>query len=364
MKFGVTGRDITDKRKFMSNKKKSNFLERFKGRTVQMSTDGHIGIVKNTHSPIKPTHENTMKMYNNQNMSQMKSISKPFFLPKGGNSNTINAFSPMKRSNSLSEESPQINNNRYSTFKQNYNQVERAFGNGHKKLEHKRSLANAGGQIMSASTSSLHEYPKMHSSKSTVAEDTMKNSALSYKKEIYAPNSSKSNPSSFNDLRNPNNRSMGKDHLDSHKNSFNLSKTGSVQPCSKKEINAFKQKPRGPFPVKEFINSGNSNGFTSVSTPMNMKGKSSNTSKNLNYKNHKDQIDAELTILRRSIQNSRQSFSDLCQTHKPEHLNLTRKRNSIGFPGQDPQNTPFSSTMPQKIPYPNPRIPLQNQNST
>lgn len=164
---------------------------------------------------------------------------------------------------------------------------------------------------MSASTNSLHEYPKMHSSKSTAAEDTMRNSALSYNKEMYAPNSSKNNPSSFNDLRSPNNRSMGKNHLDSHKNSFHASKTGSVQPYSQKEETHIKQKPRGPFPVKDFINNGNSDGFTSVSTPMNMKGKSSNTSKNLNYENHKDQIDAELTILRRSIQNSRQSFSDL-----------------------------------------------------
>ena len=76
MKFGNTGRDITDKNKFMTNKKRSNFLDRFKGRTIQMSREGHIGIVKNTQVPIKPMHNGSIKQQNNKNNQQMKSISK------------------------------------------------------------------------------------------------------------------------------------------------------------------------------------------------------------------------------------------------------------------------------------------------
>lgn len=65
MKFGNTGRDITDKSKFMNNKVRGSFLDRFKGRTIQLGLDGHLGVVKNTKVPIKGIHENPSDSYSN-----------------------------------------------------------------------------------------------------------------------------------------------------------------------------------------------------------------------------------------------------------------------------------------------------------
>ena len=213
----------------------------------------------------------------------------------------------MKRSNSLSGEAPNPPNNRYKTFAKNYQKVENAFSHSTQKREHKRSLANAGGQILGGSTKNLHEYPKMHSSRSMVPDPSMRNSGLSYTQKLNVPNSSKENPSPYQDLRNAK-RDIIQKGIKPNKSSFSAAKKPNGKPFNLpgRDFNRKQPHSTGHF------NGGNSDGFThtSVSTPM-QKGKNYKTPKVSDYGSHKDQIDEELTILRRSIQNGKNGFKDL-----------------------------------------------------
>lgn len=330
MKFGNTGRDITDKNKFMGKKKTSPFLERFKGRTIQMSREGHIGIVKSTGTPIKPIHPKASNNYGDQHHPTMKSISKPMYVEKSPKrksgplsigffqihdkfmhiESSIESFNPGQRSNSIPTHSTDENTNRYSAFAKNYQKVEDVFSKNKHEGRTKRSLANAGGQIMSGSAKSLNGYPKMHSSRSMAPENSFNSSGLSYQKAHHGPSSSKENPTPYNDMGKRKIHMGNKNRENSYKTSF-YSAGGPTKPYKMKGMPSDKSNSGMPYSTTSF-NGANSDGFThtSVSTPLYKKGKSYKTPKAGSYGNQKEKMDAQLTILRRSIQNGKQGFKD------------------------------------------------------
>ncbi|CAI2370753.1 unnamed protein product [Moneuplotes crassus] len=348
MKFGNTGRDITDKKKFMTKPKKSDFLERFKGRTSQISTDGHLGIVKNTHTPIKPVHSGGMDMYNNHNQNQMNGGNMMPMGNHGGYSSSIGPHPTMKKSNSLSGEAFQTRNSRYSSFAQNHQKVDNSYKESQQKQPHKRSLANIGGHIMGGSMKSLHEYPKMHSSKTNIPNNAMRESTLSYQKDINIPNSSKENPSNHNFLLRQNIQYMGKGKNNHQKTNFYSSKQGSMDHYGQKGSSSGPPMRRAPYPSSSF-SGGNSDGFThtSVSTPHEYQNANFNRSKGQKIPQKMGNMNAQLSTLRRSIQNDRQGYPSLSHTHKPEDLKFAAQN---AFRGSKPSNNLSSTMRPQKNP--------------
>jgi len=225
MKFGITGRDITDKNKFMSaNNKKSNFLDRFKGRTIQMSREGHLGIVKSTNAPIKPVPENKNHQISNAKMRQMGQIKKPNpdsfrnVKPK----NNFEALSPFKRSNSVLEENSGPRNDRYNSFAKNYHKVENALSKSYNSNGLRKGLSKAGGQILGGNHKDINrnDYPKMNSSHSMVPIDSGNKPEFGMKNRMNAPNSSKANPVPFNQMKKPRQR-MSDGHIN-HQQKKNL----------------------------------------------------------------------------------------------------------------------------------------------
>ena len=115
MKFNKTWRNSVDKAKFIENKSRGSFLDRFKGRTMKISKDGHLGIVNSTKIPIKPIIENKLnycegkEIYNNFQRNNSHELMK-------NRKQMSNYEALMNRSNSVINHSASNKDQRYNKF--------------------------------------------------------------------------------------------------------------------------------------------------------------------------------------------------------------------------------------------------------
>ena len=172
MKFGNTGRDITDKQKFMTKKKNTSFLDRFKGRTLQLGKEGHLGIVKHTNMPIKAIHDDPSQSYSNINhgKSAMKHKNGGDTVKNVKPKNNFEALLPLKRSNSINNDHFEQSNNRYESFARNFNKNSNSLAQSYNPSGGlRKGLANAGSNVLrnSFSNSVKDNFSKMGSSHST-----------------------------------------------------------------------------------------------------------------------------------------------------------------------------------------------------
>lgn len=209
MKFGNTGRDITDKNKFMNNKPRGSFLERFKGRTIQINKEGHLGVVHSTKMPIKPMHDQGQQPYNSNKQHEHHSalVKKPAMGTNRGekSKNNFEALSPFKRSNSIDTGGFTEGNDRYNAFARNFKKTENVLSHSYNSPGLRKGLSKAGGDILrqSYNSSMKEEYPKMGSSHSMVPETRMNNSSLTFNSNLKAPNSSKDNLNPYSSMKIP-----------------------------------------------------------------------------------------------------------------------------------------------------------------
>lgn len=262
MKFGITGRDITDKNKFMSNKPKGDFLDRFKGRTIQMNKEGHLGVVKNTKMPIKAVHDQPMQSYNNSNQPEHHSAL--LKRPNMGSEldvrkkNNFEALSPFaKRSSSIDGETFSSRNDRYNSFARNYQKMDNALTKSYNSPGLRKGLSNAGGEVMKPqhSNSVKREVIKVGSSHSMGPEHKL--------------NGSFTTPSKPNDLSNP--YGSLKMPLAMQANVLGKNMVSKFMPTQAPNTQKYGSKESLNMPYKNgSFAGGNSDGFlnTAVSTPL------------------------------------------------------------------------------------------------
>lgn len=182
MKFGKTGRNNTDKNKFMENKPRGSFLERFKGRTIQMNKEGHLGVVHNTKIPIKPVHDQPYN--NNQQYEHHSALVKNYGNGtdrQNGTKSNFEILSPMKRSNSDNEDTFATRNDRYNSFARNYKKAENMLSHSHNNTSSlRKGLSKAGDNVLRVShgNSRSGSLPKMGSSHSMGTVKLEKNQPL------------------------------------------------------------------------------------------------------------------------------------------------------------------------------------------
>lgn len=175
MKFGVTGRDNVDKSKFITNQPRGSFLDRFKGRTMHISKEGHLGVVQNTKIPIKPIYD---QPYSNTEVfeNQSKIIARKYIGETNRNSKPMSNFealTPIKRSNSIAEDNFQTRNNRFNTFEKDIKMPQNTLSNTNPPGL-RVGLSKAGDNIMRNSLNSFNsDYPKINSSHSMKAGDKL-----------------------------------------------------------------------------------------------------------------------------------------------------------------------------------------------
>lgn len=114
MKFAYTGREDTNRSSFMPKNKRGSFLDRFKGRTLQMSKEGHVGVVNSTKIPIKPSYDNPDKSYSSYVDSSSAGKQSNGYTINPATKSNLEALSPMKRSNLMATKFSTPDENRYS----------------------------------------------------------------------------------------------------------------------------------------------------------------------------------------------------------------------------------------------------------
>lgn len=135
LKNAHTGREANKRELNDNGTKKGTFLDRFKGRTIQMGKEGHISVVNSTKMPIKPSYEGLNQSYNNDAYVPYQDIAKPrernssASYPVYSKSN-YEALSPEKRS--------QIMTSKFSS----------PSANGEYNLSQRNALSNVGNNIM------------------------------------------------------------------------------------------------------------------------------------------------------------------------------------------------------------------------
>lgn len=311
MKFGNTGRGEVDKSKFIVNKNRGNFLERFKGRTIQINKEGHYGVVNSTKIPIKPIHDSPMLPTNpsDNRLGMKKNSIDTSRVPKG--KSNLEILSPYRRSNSINNEDFSSRNDRYNSFARNYNNK---LSQSHNENS-MRGLAKAGGEVFRKSHDQniKDSYPKINSSHSDMIDNRMNNSGLSFNQSFNAPNTSQDKPSPYSSMKMP--LAMAASLRGSKPLQLQQQKSSKLP-----EIN--KQKLFKPD-FSEKFKGGNSDGFmnTAVSTPL---YKRSGQPSQKAYQHEQLQRTEALVLLKRSMERKQQFGS----TQNVEALSGIRKRNS------------------------------------
>lgn len=119
----------------------------------------------------------------------------------------MEALSPMKRSNSIAEGTFETQNNRYNQFARNYQKTENSLSKSYNTGTLRKGLSKAGSLVMKGSKHNNYqkmnrdEYPKMNSSHSIVPEYKTNKADLNLGRNLKAPNSTKVNPSPYNDIK-------------------------------------------------------------------------------------------------------------------------------------------------------------------
>ena len=195
MKFSLTGRDNVDKSKFLANQPRGSFLDRFKGRTMQMNKEGHIGIVQNTKIPIKPIYE---QPYSNTEFAgkQSQMIAKKYVGDTGINykpMSNFEALTPVKRSGSMAEDNFRTMNNRYSTFEKDIKMPQNILSNTNPSGL-RIGLSKAGDNILRNSHSTFNsDYPKINSSHS-MNSNKLLGSDFNISNDFKTPNTTSNDP--------------------------------------------------------------------------------------------------------------------------------------------------------------------------
>ena len=163
MKFGKTSRDNIDRSQFIEHKARGSFLDRFKGRTMQISKDGHLGIINSTKIPIKPVSD---LRYDNDEQFGNKNHLLTNRLAEGINHNrkqisNYEALTPMNRSNSISDHQNYDQNHRYNDVENRMNKQPNSNFIRTNPSGLRIGLTQAGDNIMRNSYSKFsNDYPK------------------------------------------------------------------------------------------------------------------------------------------------------------------------------------------------------------
>lgn len=135
LKNSHTGREGNKREQSDDGAKKGTFLDRFKGRTIQMGKEGHISVVKSTKMPIKPSYESLNQSYSNdayapyQDLTKSRERNSSANYPLYSKSN-YEVLSPEKRS--------QVMTSKFSS----------PSANGEYNLYQRNALSNVGNNIM------------------------------------------------------------------------------------------------------------------------------------------------------------------------------------------------------------------------
>ena len=135
LKSLYTGREIIKREQNNDAIKKGTFLDRFKGRTIQMGKEGHLSVVNSTKMPIKPSYESLNQSYSNdayvpyQDMTKSRERNSSANYPTYSKSN-YEALSPEKRAHALA--------NKFSS----------PSASGEYNLSQRNALSNVGNNIM------------------------------------------------------------------------------------------------------------------------------------------------------------------------------------------------------------------------
>lgn len=155
MKNSHTGREGGKKGSIVPTKKRGSFLERFKGRTIQMSKEGHVGVVNSTKMPIKPSHENPNYSYNQEEYMPYTDSSKKKSGNQDGYQRSVSksnyeALSPMKRSVALPNKFSAPSDNTTYSFASNFRRAQQALEDNYndKPQSSKRGMSEIGNKIM------------------------------------------------------------------------------------------------------------------------------------------------------------------------------------------------------------------------
>lgn len=329
MKFGKNGRLDQDKSKYTENQPRGSFLERFKGRTIKVGREGHLGVVKNTSVPIKGVYDEPKQSYNNQQQYSLGLINQQ-------NSDTtrnvkaksnLEALSPLKRASSISEDNFESRADRYNSFARNYKRTQDplSMSYNNKSALHK-GLSNAGNNVLrnSYSNTMKDEYSKMGSSHSSNSPMTMNHSGLSFKSTPNAPNTSQNPGNAYYSMKVPaameaslKGSSQGL-KIPMEKSSFYSAQnapTGMGEFNSRHNLNASKKNitKAFPMPYSNSSASGNSDGFinTAVSTPLYKRARSNQNENN----SPKQQPNQDVLSLLRVSMNRKNSPEDIIQHH-------------------------------------------------
>jgi hypothetical protein len=254
-----------------SGSKKGSFLERFKGRTIQMSKDGHVGVVNSTKVPIKPSHDHASRSFSKNdympysddtnNKAQNSSYQKTS--PKSN----FEALSPLKRSFAMKTKFANQDGGQNHSFASNFKKSQQALeGNYNDMPAVMKRMQNAGESVMRYSASDTFSDVSQRMSKSISPTKPMYQSASQFRGGLQNPTRASygqmgSSLQGFNDLE--------------FKGSFYSSRTtnnvmnsssysmGVPQPYSSGNMNRMRNSGYN------FSSASNSNGFypTAVSTP-------------------------------------------------------------------------------------------------
>jgi hypothetical protein len=236
----------------------------------------------------------------------------------------MEALSPNKKINSMPNDTFQSRNERYNSFARNYSKEDNDLSKSHNTNSLRRKLSDAGGSIMNNRMDMSKEYPKINSSHTNVPNPLMNNSGHGFN-NMKSPSSSKNNPSPYLDMKN-----SPEALKEFHKNSFNTAKKmDSV-------LNARMSDKKLPMPYRNNFSNGEDFSNTAVSTPVYNNVPRFRSSDQ--FSNDKQQINHDLTILRRSMQ--RNQFSQI------QDQSMIQKRNSDAGINRRIDMS-FSKTMPK-----------------
>lgn len=238
----------------------------------------------------------------------------------------MEALSPNKKLNSMSNDTFQSRNDRYNSFARNHSKEDNDLSKSHNTNSLRRKLSDAGGSIMNNRMDMMKEYPKINSSHTNVPNPLMNNSGLGFN-NMKSPSSSKNNPSPYLDMRN-NSETL----KELHKSSFNSAKKVNNIP------NVRMSDKKLPMPYRNNFSNGEDFSNTAVSTPVYNISNVPRFRMSDQFSNDKQQIDHDLTILRRSMQ--RNQFSQI------QDQSMIQKRNSV-VNINNRVDMSFSKTMPK-----------------
>jgi len=301
MKFSKTGRQNVDTNKFIENKPKGSFLERFKGRTTTMDKEGHLGVVKSTNMPIKAVLNQPMQAYSNQKSQKM-------------DVHRIQNTQPQLLRKS-SQENFTTQNDRYDSFARNFKKTENVLAKSHNSPSFRRSMSKIGNDIMRQdnNSSAQDSFNKRSMSHSLVPKGAMRNSGSGFSKSFKVPDPKNVNHNPYSSSKIPLamsaglNQQNGDNETSVYKSSF-YSEQNSPKPSNPyKNIDMPRKAISKPYSQKNF-SGGNSDGFinTAVSTPLHYKKRANHGSHSQNTLSaNQQQCNDALTILRRSMDKNR-----------------------------------------------------------